>query len=39
MVSSKNKLCIISELHLQSACITSDGLKAFEMIDTTKIDL
>lgn len=39
MVSSKNKFSIISELHLQSACITSNGLKAFEMIDPTKIDL
>ncbi len=39
MVSSRDKLCIISELHLQSSCITSEGLRAFELIDAAKIDL
>ena len=31
--------CIISEIHLQSACITGEGLKIFSRLHNQKIDL
>ena len=39
MTSSKTGFCLISELHLQSACISGQGLQVLQHLQQTKIDL
>ena len=39
MTTSKSGFCLISELHLQSACISGEGLQVLQSLQQTKIDL
>lgn len=39
MANSDHETCLISELHLQSACITGKGLQQFSLLQNVPIDL